>query len=689
MNKSQSLKRIEELREIIHHHDRLYYTEANPEISDRQYDEFFSELKKLEDEYPEFVSEDSPTQRVSETPIEGFEHVTHRVPMLSIDNTYSPEDLRDFDKRIKNILDNEDYRFVIEPKIDGVAVSILYENGIFKQAATRGNGQVGDDITHNVRTLRSVPLTLSGNNHPEIMEVRGEIVWPVEAFNKYNEKLIQAGKTPFANPRNATSGTLKQLDPAKVKDRGLVFVSHGVGYIEPENYEEYALLKTDFHSWGIPVSEKKPAIYTVDQIIDLLDELNKNRQNLPYETDGIVIKINSLAHRKELGETSRHPRWCIAYKFESEQAETVLEGVDYQVGKFGTITPRARLSPVLISGTTVQHASLHNFDQVERLGVKIGDTVIIEKAGEIIPQVVSVVLEKRPKKTKNIVPPESCPICDGKIMQDEGGVSYRCVNPLCSAQRKEKLIHFASRNQMNIEGAGRSLIENLVDTKIEGSEKHLLEDFADMYELKNHRDQLINMERQGEKSIDNLLLSIESSKNNSLASLLSSINIRFLGNANARILVDHFVSVRNDDDKRAIIDLIMDADENDLTEIHGIGPELATMVSDFFKSSDGQNIIKRLRNAGLNMDESAKKQTTDSDSPIQGKRIVVTGKLSTMTRNEMHDLIRDRGADPGDSISKNVDILVCGEKAGSKLSKAQKLDITIMSEEEFMNYLSE
>ncbi|MCH9035070.1 MAG: NAD-dependent DNA ligase LigA, partial [Planctomycetes bacterium] len=444
-------KRMERLREQIRRHDHAYYVLGQPTISDQQYDELFSELKRLENEHPDLVTRDSPTQRVGEKPIAGFVHVTHAVPMLSVDNTYDEQQLRDFDQRVAKGLGESAYRYVVDPKIDGVAVALIYEDGVLTHAVTRGDGTTGDDITQNARTIKSIPLRLMGEDVPAVVEVRGEVVWPVAEFQRFNEMREKGGEATFANPRNATTGSLKQLDSKKLLGRGLQFVAHGFGRIEPLAADRDAELFEKFASWGVPVSPHRRVYDSIDEIAAALAEWDELRKTLPYETDGLVIKVDSFAQRDTLGATSRHPRWCIAYKFAAEQAESTLLAVDVQVGKGGTLTPRAVLEPVQLAGTTVRHASLHNFDQVERLGLCIGDRVVVEKAGEIIPQVVRVVMDQRPANTTPIERPTACPVCEGEVAQDEGGVRLRCLNPACPAQLKERLAHFCARDQMDID----------------------------------------------------------------------------------------------------------------------------------------------------------------------------------------------------------------------------------------------
>ena len=475
-------QRLEKLREAIRKHDRQYFVLAEPLISDAEYDKLLAELRGLEAAHPELVTPDSPTQRVGGQPIEGFEHVRHSVPMLSIDNTYDETQLREFDGRVRKILGKASYRYVMDPKIDGVAVSLRYEGGRLALAASRGDGETGDVITHNVRTLRSIPLKLHGRDWPEVLEVRGEICWPWDDFRRFNAEREAAGKETFANPRNATAGTLKQLDPRNVSGRKLVFVAHGFGMIEPQKEKTHTALFERFKSWGIPVSPHSAEAEDIEGVIAHVNAWKPRRSELPYETDGLVIKVDSLDQREKLGVTSRHPRWCIAFKYPAEQAESKIVNIDFQVGKLGTITPRAIMEPVFLAGTTVRHATLHNFDQVDRLDVRIGDTVVVEKAGEIIPQVIRVVAEKRPKGAKPIGRPKKCPECAGEVEQDEGGVYLRCINPKCPAQLKEHIGHFCGRDQMDIEGIGEALIEQLVD-------KGMVRDAADVFGLKERRDE--------------------------------------------------------------------------------------------------------------------------------------------------------------------------------------------------------
>ncbi len=676
-----SAKRIERLREEIRRHDYSYYVLGEPVISDRAYDALFDELRRIESENPQLITADSPTQRVAGAPIDGFRHVTHSIPMLSVDNTYNEQQLREFDQRIAKALGGEAYRYVVDPKIDGVAVSLRYEKRLLVLAATRGDGTTGDDITQNVRTLRSVPLKLVGSGVPDELEVRGEIFWPTPAFRKFNALREAEGRPVFANPRNATTGTLKQLDAAQVADRGLRFVAHGHGSVIPLRVRTHSELFEQLREWGIPTSPHAFTADSIDPIIQRLLEWDERRKKLSFETDGLVIKIDALDQRDALGSTSRYPRWCIAYKFAAEQAESVLRKVDFQVGKLGTITPRAVMDPVSLSGTIVRHASLHNFDQVDRLGVMIGDTVIVEKAGEIIPQVIRVVLEKRPKNAKPIRRPTKCPACESEVVQDEGGVYLRCTNPSCPAQLKERLKFFCGRDQMDIEALGEVMVEKMVD-------RGWLRSHSDVYALPNRREEIAELEieqqrtsdgekkssvvRFGEKRTQKMLEGIEQSKTRPLARVLAALNIRHVGSATAELLADRFGSLER----------IAEATVDELQEVEGIGPEVARSLREFFDSPYGRKTWTALRDAGVNLKQPKRKVATDS--PLSGKTVVITGTLSSMDRKQAQDLVKQLGGKPSGSVSKSTDLVVFGDSPGSKLDKARELGIEAVDEEGFM-----
>ena len=661
---SRIAEQVERLREQIREHDHRYYVLADPTLSDAKYDGLLRELSKLEEAHPELHSPDSPTQRVGGAPIDGFEHVTHAVPMLSIDNTYSEQELRDFDGRVKKRLEDVSYRYVVDPKIDGVAASLRYEKGRLVLAATRGDGTVGDDVTHNARTIRAIPLKLRTDDPPKVLEVRGEVFWPLKAFDKFNKKREAAGEPLFANPRNATTGTLKQLDPQSIAGRGLSFLAHGLGDIVGAEFETQSALFEQLKDWGVPVSPHARTHDSIDGVLDMVREWNAKRHELDYLTDGLVVKVDSLAQRETLGATSRYPRWCIAYKFAAEQAETVLNDVTFQVGKLGTITPVAELEPVLLAGTTVKRASLHNFDQVERLGLRIGDTVIVEKAGEIIPQVVSVVKSRKSRRGKPIACPRSCPACQGEVAQDENGVYWRCINPACPAQIRERLIFFCGRNQMDIEGAGPALIDQLLAAG-------LIKSYADLYRLQGRRDELVELDRLAEKSVDNLLSGIEAAKHRPLARLLAALNIQHIGAATAELLADHFGDMVS----------LMQADEEGLLVVDGVGPELAGSLRRFFDSKTGRQTIADLKSVGVHMQQP--KSEPAGERVLAGKTIVVTGTLENFGRKEIERLIKQLGGKTASSVSKKTDFVVAGANAGSKLTKAEQLGVEVISEAEF------
>ncbi len=666
LTEAQARKRIEQLRAEIRRHDYLYFVLNAPEISDREYDRLMRELRELEQQFPHLITPDSPTQRVGEQPLEGFEHVRHSVPMLSIDNTYSLAELREFDARVRKALGSAPYSYVVDPKIDGVAVSLRYERGTLVLGATRGDGYTGDDITANIKAIRSVPLRLLGDDLPEVVEVRGEVFWPTESFEAYNRQRRQRGEPEFANPRNATAGTLKQLDPRIVAERGLAFAAHGHGQIEPfpPHVATHVELFERFRRWGVPTIPHSRHCADIGQVAEYVEEFGAIRHTLGFETDGLVVKINELALRDRLGATSKAPRWCIAYKYAAEQARTRLLDVVFQVGKLGTITPVAQLEPVQLSGTTVQRASLHNFDQIRRLDVRIGDTVIVEKAGEIIPQVVGVERDKRPPNAKVIEPPKRCPECGGKVEQDPGGVAIRCTNRKCPARLVERIRFFCGRDQMDIEGLGAVLVETLVN-------KGFIRSYADIYRLKDRRDELIALERLGKKSVDNLLRAIEASKKRPLSRLLAALNIRHVGHHTAELLARHF----------GTIDRLAEASEEELMQIEGIGPEVARSVREWFDDPANRRIIEELRAVGVQMHEPRPRRA--ARRPLEGKTIVVTGTLSKYSRREIEDLIERLGGHAASSVSKKTDFVLVGENPGSKLDKARQLGVPTISEAEF------
>ena len=666
-------ERIRRLRDKIAHHDRLYYVEARPVISDREYDKLMHQLKSLEQKHPELVTPDSPTQRVAGEPIAAFRTLTHSTPMLSIDNTYNSDEVREFDKRVRTALGDAKFHYLVDPKIDGVAVSLRYESGALAIATTRGDGRRGDDITTNVRTIRSVPLRLTGEGFADVLEVRGEIYWPQKSFTEFNRRCAAEGLETFANPRNGAAGTLKRLDPNIVAERGLAFMAHGFGEVSGAGVARSSELMDKLANWGVPVSHRRKVLGDIDAVLELIADWMTARAEVDYATDGMVVKVDELPLRERLGATSRYPRWCIAYKYEAERAETVLREVSFQVGRLGTITPVAHFDAVQLSGTRVSNASLHNFDQVERLDVRVGDTILVEKAGEIIPQVVQVIFEKRPPRSTQIVPPASCPDCGGKTIRDEGGVYLRCENPECPGQLRERLRFFAARGQMDIENLGPAVIDQLVD-------RGLVKHFADLYLLK--MEDLVDLERMGKKSSENLLAAIESSKQRGLVRVLAGLGVRCVGGRVAELLTAHF------DD----IDALAAASADELTAINEIGPVIAQSVYEFFHGKAGREIIQRLKDAGVRMTAVGPRPRPHPHAaggalPLQGKSVVVTGTLEALSRQDAVSAITSAGGRAVSSVSKNTDFVVVGESPGSKVDKARTLGVEVIDEAEFLRRL--
>ena len=659
-------KQIERLRKEIREHDYLYYVLNQPRISDRQYDRLFAELKKLEATNPQFVTADSPTQRVSDRPLEGFATVRHAVPMLSLDNTYNADELRAFDERVAKQLDGRDYDYVIELKIDGLAISLRYEEGALVTAATRGNGEVGDDATANVRTIRAVPLVLLGGSKiPAVLEVRGEVYMPTSSFVELNRLRAEAGEPAFANPRNAAAGSLKLLDARVTAARNLSFFAYATGQVsEPLAANHYESLRR-FKELGLPVNPNIKKAGDINEAIEICDGWSEKRSELDYQIDGMVIKVNRFDQRDILGATGRAPRWCISYKFAAEQAETTVESIDVQVGKSGILTPVANLTPVLLAGTTVKRASLHNFDELKRLGVGQGDTVIIEKAGEIIPQVIEV----KSKATANVPVfeiPKTCPTCGSAAVKDEDGVYIRCVNRDCPGQLKERLKYFAGRGQMDIENLGPALIDQLIENR-------LVKNFADLYKLREA--QLAGLERMAEKSAANVINAIEESKTRPLWRLIAALGIRHIGSQSAQILAEHFGS----------LSVLMTAGEEELAEIDQIGPTMAKSIYEYVRDPENRSVIDQLLAAGVKL-EQPKNRRSDK---LAGKTIVVTGTLENFSRQHIKQVIRQAGGKSSSSVSKKTDFVLAGENPGSKLDKARKLGIEVIDEKQFLKMIDE
>ncbi|MEZ5944085.1 MAG: NAD-dependent DNA ligase LigA [Planctomycetaceae bacterium] len=661
---------VDELRREINRHNRLYYVDARPEITDLEFDKLLKRLEALELQHPELDSPDSPTHKVGGEPIEGFETVAHRLPMLSIDNSYSEEEVREFEQRIRKLLPDAQCEYSIEYKIDGVALALIYENGHLVQALTRGDGQFGDDVTHNARTIGGVPLGLTGGNVPALMEVRGEAYIANSDFAHLQAEQEKRGETPYANPRNTAAGALKLLDPKLCHARKLRFLAHGIGATDGASFTTYQDYLTQLRDFGIPPTPDVRIATDIESVLQQCQEMMEEVHNLDIEVDGLVIKVSQFELREQLGNTSKSPRWLIAYKWERYEAVTQVASIEIQVGKTGTLTPVANLEPVQIAGTTVSRASLHNADEVRRLGICVGDWVVVEKAGKIIPHVLRVEEHRRDGTEVRFEFPEACPVCNGPVKQDEGGVYIRCLNIECPAQIRERLVFFASRGAMDIDGMGIKRIEQLI-------EAGFLRSYADIYRLKSRRDDLIALERMQVRSADKLLAGIEASKERPLWRLLTALNIRHIGTSNARLLADRF----------GTLDEIMKQSVESLAAVDEIGDVIAKAVVDFFQTPTVRELIEELRGFGLNFGEpvvQSDEADGSSNQILAGKSIVVTGTLVQFTRESIQEAIRLHGGKPASSVSKKTDFVVAGEKAGSKLAKAEELGIQVLTEEDFL-----
>lgn len=655
--------RVEALRKELHEHDYRYYVLAEPTISDEAYDRLMRELQDLEQRYPEVQSPDSPTQRVGGEPTKEFGTVTHNPPMLSLANSYSEEEIREFDKRVRNLLGNEEVRYVAELKFDGVAIALKYRDGVFVQGATRGDGTQGDDITGNLKTIRSLPLRLrTPDGRFRNIEVRGEAFMHKKDFEEMNKQREASGEKLFINPRNSTAGTLKLQDPKIVATRPIKMFAYFL--LAPEarltsHYKNLEILK----SLGLPVNEHTRLCKSIGEVIAFWQEWEQKRDSLPYDIDGIVVKVDSLAQQAKLGNIAKSPRWAIAFKFASRKAESVLNDIILQVGRVGTITPVADLQPVFVGGTTVSRASLYNMDYINELDLRIGDTVIVEKGGDVIPKVTEVVLSKRKKGSLPFRMPARCPECGTPLFKPEGEVNYYCENSECPAQVKGRLEHFAMRGAMDIEGMGEAVIEQLVGLG-------WVKNCADLYSLHHHRKELIQLDRWGEKSAQNLLDAIEASKSRPFPRVLYALGIRHVGQGVAQLLTEHFPSM----------DKLQAASEEELQSVSGIGPQIAESVVHFFKEKHNREIVRRLREAGLTLASTPSKRK----GPLSGKTFVLTGTLPTLSREEAKRLIEENGGKVLSSVSKNVQYLLAGENAGSKLEKARQLGITTIDEKSFL-----
>ena len=659
MTTEQAKKRVEELRDLLERANRAYYDEAKPFISDREFDEALKELRELEEEHG-LQSNDSPTQRVGGQPTSQFPTVEHPVPLLSLDNTYNSEDLKDFDRRVRDRIGDETFTYAVELKFDGAAVRLRYENRELQLGATRGDGERGDDITQNIRTIGDVPLTLS-EDAPDVLEVRGEAYMEKEAFVRLNEYREESGLQPFANPRNSTAGSLKMQDPREVARRPIrMFIFDLI--LENEDVDRTQASKMSLlRDLGFPVCEHFEVVSSIDDVLNIIEKWDDLRHELDYATDGVVIKVNEEKFRERLGSTSKAPRWAISYKFEADQATTLLESITLQVGRLGSITPVAELKAVELAGTTVKRASLHNEDEILRKDIRPGDTVVVEKAGEIIPQVLSVVNPDRDDRAEPFKMPDNCPACGEPLVKFEGEVKWRCVNQECPPQVRERIIHFASRDAMDIEGLGEAVVDQLVDA-------NLISSYADLYSLS--LENLLPLERMAEKSAQNLLDAIEASKEQPFQRVLYAIGIRFVGKTVAKDLANAFPSLEE----------LMNATSEDLEEVDAIGPKIAESVTSFFSIQKNIEVIDALKEAGLQFEA---EEDAQASSALENKTFVLTGSLPTLTRKEATELIEMHGGKTTSSVSSNTDYLLAGESAGSKLDKATKLGIPVIDESDF------
>ncbi len=666
---SPDYQRLQQLRQELLHHSHRYYVLDDPEIPDSEYDRLMRELQRLEERFPEWITPDSPSQRVGGAPLAAFAEVTHLRPMLSLDNALNADEFIAFDKRIRDRLRRqEEIEYACEPKYDGIAISLLYRNGVLERAATRGDGSVGEDVTLNVRTIKSVPLRLLGQEYPSLLEVRGEIYMTKSGFEDMNRKAQELGSKSFINPRNAAAGSLRQLDPRITAQRPLTLCAYGVGEVDGgELPQHHTAILQQLADWGFAISPEVSSAKGIEECLAFYQQLQEKRPSLPYDIDGIVYKVNSLELQAALGFVAKAPRWAVAFKFPAQEEMTVLRAVEFQVGRTGTITPVARLEPVFVGGVTVSNATLHNRDEIARLGVKVGDTVIIRRAGDVIPQIVSVVLSKRPDTAHDIHFPEQCPVCASAVVHVEGEAAVRCSGGLiCAAQRKEAIKHYASRQAMDIEGLGEKLVDALV-------EKELVTSMADLYELTES--QLAGLERMGKKSAQNLLKALEHSKVTTLPKFLYALGIRDVGQATAATLAKHFGSLEK----------VLSADEERLQEVPDVGPVVAKRVATFFADERNLQVIQELREHGVHW---ADIEVVQQEAlPLAGKTYVLTGNLEAMTRDQAKARLEALGAKVSGSVSGKTDCVVAGPGAGSKLSRAESLGVAIIDEAGFLQRL--
>lgn len=662
-----SKDQIKKLRQQLNDYSYRYYALDDPTVSDATYDQLFQQLKRLETEHPEFITLDSPTQRVGAKPLKEFLQVSHVIPMLSLENAFADEDVLAFDRRIRERLGiSEPIEYTCEPKLDGLAVTLIYEKGLLVRAATRGDGETGEDITENIRTIPSVPLHLYGDDYPQLLEVRGEVYMPKKGFIDLNKRAELKGEKIFVNPRNAAAGSLRQLDSRITASRPLEIFYYGVGVVEKGKLpDKQSDMLACFKKWGLRVNPETKVVKNIDGCLAYYLLLADKRTKLPYEIDGIVYKVNSISQQQDLGFVSRAPRWAVAHKFPAEEVLTTVEAVEFQVGRTGAITPVARLHPVFVSGVTVSNATLHNMDEVKRKDVHIGDTVIVRRAGDVIPEIVAAIKEQRPKDAQAIYLPTHCPVCHSHIEHIEGEAVARCSGGLfCPAQRKEAIKHFASRRALDIEGLGDKLVDQLV-------ENNLINHVADLYYLT--LDQLSHLDRMAEKSAQNLLDALAKSKKTTLARFLYALGIREVGEATAKQLAKHYGDLEK----------IIQADEESLQTVSDVGPVVAKYIVSFFAEDHNRDVIKKLLQAGIHWE----KTIVTSHTPFAGKTFVLTGSLQTLSREDAKERLENLGAKVAGSVSSKTSFVVVGADAGSKLKKAQELGVTILTEEDFLKLL--
>ena len=667
-------KKVTKLRDEIRLYNHQYHVLDEPSVPDAEYDRLVRELQTIERDHPELITRDSPTQRVGAEPARSFQTVRHELPMLSLDNAFSEEELRDFHRRVLDRLEldsSAELDYAAEPKLDGAAVSLLYENGNLVTGATRGDGTTGEDITHNVRTIHAVPLSLLGNGYPERLEVRGEVFMPLAGFEAFNDRARENGEKTFVNPRNAAAGSLRQLDPKLTAERPLDMYIYSVGLVAggklPDRHSDILTLLMD---WGFKICPERRLVSGIEGCMEYYSSIGNKRDALPYDIDGVVYKVDRLDYQRTLGFVSRAPRWAIAHKFPAQEELTIVRDIEFQVGRTGAVTPVARLEPVFVGGVTVSNATLHNMDELHRKDVRIGDTVIVRRAGDVIPEVVKIIPDRRPKGARKIKSPDKCPVCGSAVRRDDDEAVARCTGGLyCPAQRAESLKHFVSRRALDIEGLGSKLIEQLV-------EMDRVKTAADLYDL--DAAELAAMERMGQKSAENLLDAIERSKETSLSRFLYGLGIREVGEATAASLASYYGNLT----------AIMDASEDDLQQVPDVGPVVAARIRAFFAEGHNQEVVERLKTSGVTWKESDPARETDN-GPLSGKIFVLTGTLESMTRDEAKDQIQALGGKITGSVSTKTDYLAHGKKPGSKLAKAQNLEITILDEAALKKILSD